>query len=127
MSAVRRWTWPIRTPGSMGRSLRCTGVTLPWVVMPRVLQLVEVRGKGPRPRARARRHEAAERRRLDDLLRVGERLGPQLACPPPREESATEGVARPDRVDDVDLRRRDGHLVVGGDHERTVAAARQQR
>src|ERR671914_2874034 len=29
MSAVRRWTWPIRTPGSMGRGAASTGSTLP--------------------------------------------------------------------------------------------------
>src|SRR3954462_1956958 len=29
MSAVRRWTWPMVTPGSIGRGLRATGATLP--------------------------------------------------------------------------------------------------
>src|SRR3954447_15749470 len=29
MSAVRRWTWPMVTPGSMGRGLRAIGATLP--------------------------------------------------------------------------------------------------
>src|SRR6185312_2313586 len=30
MSAVRRWVWPIRTPGSIGSGARAIGVTLPW-------------------------------------------------------------------------------------------------
>src|SRR5512133_1347094 len=30
MSAVRRWTWPIVTPGSMGRGLDATGLIVPW-------------------------------------------------------------------------------------------------
>src|SRR3954467_11169072 len=29
MSAVRRWTWPMVTPGSIGRGLRAIGATLP--------------------------------------------------------------------------------------------------
>src|SRR3954471_11041020 len=31
MSAVRRWTCPIVTPGSIGRGARACGVMLPWV------------------------------------------------------------------------------------------------
>src|SRR3954451_24570091 len=30
MSAVRRWTWPMVTPGSIGRGLAATGATGPW-------------------------------------------------------------------------------------------------
>src|SRR5690242_20630356 len=29
MSAVRRWTWPMVTPGSIGRGLRAIGATVP--------------------------------------------------------------------------------------------------
>src|SRR3954454_1392525 len=30
MSAVRRCTWPIVTPGSIGRGARCIGTIVPW-------------------------------------------------------------------------------------------------
>jgi hypothetical protein len=30
MSAVRRWTWPILTPGSIGRGAVAIGTALPW-------------------------------------------------------------------------------------------------
>src|SRR5690242_4761716 len=115
MSAVRRWTCPMRTPASIGRSLRRSGVMLPWVVMPRVLQLVGVRREGPRPRARAGGHEAAERRRLRDEGEIAERLAAELAGAPPGEEAAAEGVAGADGVDDRHGRRRHGDLGLRGD------------
>src|SRR4029450_12566042 len=30
MSEVRRWTWPMVTPGSIGRGLAALGATVPW-------------------------------------------------------------------------------------------------
>src|SRR3954466_2591019 len=42
MSAVRRWTWPMRAPGSMGFGARSRGGTSPWSPITRAGSAVAV-------------------------------------------------------------------------------------
>ena len=59
MSDVRRWTWPMVTPGSIGRGLRAIGATLPCGRCDDVVMRTRCQGGGPGVMATIRRHPAA--------------------------------------------------------------------
>jgi hypothetical protein len=91
------------------------------------LQLRAPRRVGARARASDRRDAAGELGRLQDLVEARELVAAESPVAPVGEEGAHEGVARADRVDDLDRRRADLGHVAGRDDERALAAAGDER
>src|SRR4051794_6910256 len=89
MSAVRRWTWPMVTPGSIGRGAAAWGTTLPWVWM---LILRAYAGAG---HARASDRASPARGRAVDA-RAGRRglRGGRAGLPGGRLQGAVGGARR---------------------------------